>query len=183
MAAHRGRGGQSAVDFLVAYGFAIIVISVAIYVALQLSIFQPQLVPVYCDAAGGFTCKAFLLSANGTFYITLAQSTGSQLDITGVACSTEVSGSGSGPAYGNTGVVPYSSDISAYPDNSLEGGLTMYTDTAAIVKVYCFSSGGVAGGPLGTALTGYLWLNYTSSGLPSGVHSVENVVHFTAKYS
>ncbi len=183
MAAHRGGTGQSAVDFLVSYGFAIIIISVAVYVALQLSIFQPQLVPSYCDAAGGFTCKAFLLSTNGTLYATLVQATGSVLNITGAACSSEVNSTGDGPAFGNIGVRKYASYTQGYPDNSLINGLVMYTDTAAMVKMNCFTGSGLAGSVAGTTFTGYVWLNYTSSGLPSGMHSVESVMHFTAKYS
>ncbi len=174
---------QSAVDFLVSYGFAIIIMSVAVYVALQLSIFQPQLVPVYCDAASDFTCKAFLLSSNGILYMTLSQSTGSQLNITGAACSGSVSSTGNGPAYGNANIVGYSAGPSFYPDNSLVHGVQMYTDSASLVRVYCFNSGGIASGTAGGVFTGYLWLNYTSSGLPNSMHSVQNIVHFTAKYS
>lgn len=173
---------QAATDFMVSYGFAMLIVSIAIYIVLQLSIYQPGLVPVTCSTPQGFFCTSHTLSANGTLRINLEQAVGT-LNITGAACSSSVNSTGNKPAYGNIRVANYSVDPQFYPDGSMANGILTYSDTNFILTIYCYGASGVASGSLGTAFTGYVWLNYTSTALPGWMHTVTRAVQFTAKYS
>ncbi len=181
----KGKGGkaQAAIDFLVSYGITILTVTIAIYIALQLSVFQPQAAPVYCSTAGGFTCKSLLLSQNGVLTISLVQATGSQLNIIGAACASAANSIGNRPAYGNVNVLKYSAAPAYYPDSTIQNGLALYTDNATKIRVYCYGPGGLASGKAGSSFTGYLWLNYTSTGLPSSMRSVIVAASFSGKYS
>jgi hypothetical protein len=81
---------QAAIDFMVSYGMAFIVIAVVFYVALHLAFFNQQLAPSYCNAAPSFSCAAFALNKTGAFAIDLYQATGGTININAAACSSAV---------------------------------------------------------------------------------------------
>lgn len=179
---HR-KGGQAAIDFMVAYGFAILVISIVIYVVLQLAIYQPGLTPESCTGAPGFTCTSYTLSTNGMLSIQLAQAQGGTLNITGAACSSAVNSSGNRPAYGNIGILGYSVVPQFYPSNAMANGMVVYSDVNFIVEVYCYNPTGLTGPSYGSTFNGYLWLNYTNTALPASMRSKPIVAQFTIRYT
>lgn len=168
---------------MVSYGFALLVVGIAVYVALQLTLFQPQLVPTSCTAFPGFSCTSYTIYKNGTLFLSIAQATGTTITVLGAACSTSANSTGNGPLYGNVNVLKYSAAMQFYPDNSLSGGLLAYTDNNFLIKVNCYTSSGTVSSLFGSVFNGYVWLNYTSSGLPSNTYSVTRVVQFSARYS
>lgn len=174
---------QAAIDFMVSYGFAILVIAIAVYVVLQLGIYEPGLTPQSCTASPGFACTSYDLSQNGILDIELAQALGGTLNVTGAACASGASGTGNGPAYGNANVVKYGSKPQYYPDASMANGIMAYGDTLFTVRIYCYNSGGVTGPSYGGLFNGFLWLNYTNTELPSGTHSTVMVAQLTARYT
>ncbi len=68
---------------LISYGVAILVISIALYVVLQLGIFNSRLAPTYCNAAPSFICAGVGLATNGNITVIFSQATGGTLNITG----------------------------------------------------------------------------------------------------
>lgn len=175
---------QAAIDFMVSYGFAILVIAIAVYVVLQLGVYQPGLTPQSCTAEPGFACVSYALFRNGTLDVELAQAQGGTINITGAACASSPNVAGDGPAFGNVNVFRYNSITQQYyPDASMANGIIAYSDTRFTVKTYCYGSGGVAGPSYGSMFNGYLWLNYTNAALPSGMHSTVMVAQLTAKYT
>ena len=77
---------------------------------------------------------------------------------------------------------------SGYPGGSFSP-ITMYSGTSASIQIVCFSSssGGIGGGiqtsAIGSTQIDYVWLNYTTTGLPSGVFTVQRAFQFTTKTS
>jgi hypothetical protein len=179
---------QVAVDFLVSYGIAILIVTVSIYVVLRLGVFGGTLTPSSCNPAPGFGCTDVALSQNGLMIMVFSQATGGAITINGAACSTAINTTGNGPLYGNTKVQASSQFSSGYSGGSFSP-ITMYSGTSASIQIVCFSSsgGGIGGGvqtsTIGSTQTDYVWLNYTTTGLPSGVYTVQRAFQFTTKAS
>lgn len=173
---------QATIDFLTSYGIVIVVVAVVAALIFQFGIFNPQFAPAYCTPAPSFSCSAYAMFTNGTFTFVLTQSIGSSLTITGIGCSSEVNGTGTGPRYGNvqlTGASQY------YPANGFTTGTVLFSNTAKQFSVYCYSAPGSAHatGPLGSTFIGYIWMNYSYSGLPSGYPTMQQVIAFSTTYT
>lgn len=174
---------QASVDMLIAYGIAILIVSIALYVVLELGIFNNRLAPTYCNTAPSFSCAQYAIATNGNLTLIMSQSTTGDLNISGIACSTEANSIGNGPKYGNVGVADYANAISTYPTNQLQHNLLVYPSQNIKVSVYCYTGTGVAALGLGQTFTGYVWFNYTINNLPSSLHNVQQVVSVSAKYT
>ncbi|MGC8651819.1 MAG: hypothetical protein ACP5UH_01030 [Candidatus Micrarchaeia archaeon] len=186
--ARRARKGdaekaQAALDFLIAYGVAILIIAVALYVMYRIGVFNPTIVPSYCNPAPSFMCNLAAINTSGVLTISFAQVTGGEINITGAACSTGVNSTGNGPMYGNIGVKNYSKAPQFYPSTELNGGLDVYSSNSIAMNLYCYSSYGIAKASLGSAFTGYVWINYTYAGLPPTLHNVEEIATVSTKYT
>ncbi len=174
---------QSAIDFLTSYGIAILVIAVAIYVVLQLGVFNYKLAPDYCDPSPGIRCVSVAMQGNGTVILLISQSTGGALNLSGAACSALPNSAASGPKYGNVNVLPYATAPSYYPTNALGKGVELYPGQPLPLTVYCYGPGGRSTGKIGNPYSGFVWLNYTYSGLPDTTHSVQEALSFSTKFT
>lgn len=172
---------QAAVDFMVSYGIALLMLSVAMYVILSLGIFGGSLAPSSCYSSPAFACDDAAFNYNGVLTIVLTQNVGGTINITAAACSGAINATGNAPQFGNTKVQSNSIVPQYYPTNELAYGLNVYSGAPFQLLVYCYTNGGIAQQNLGTVFTGYLWLNYTYIGLPTTVHTVNRVVEFSEK--
>ncbi len=173
---------QSTIDYMVSYGVALAIIAVAIYVMSSFGLFNPYLSPKVCTPASGFICNGYTISSNGIVSVLFSQVTGTTLNINGVACSTNVNlTNASLPAYGNVHVVKYSGMPSAYP-NALASSMVMQSDTANTIEAYCYNNKGYAKSKLGNTFNGYVWINYTVSGLPNK-NNIVRIISITSKYT
>jgi hypothetical protein len=78
---------QAAVEYLSMYGWAIIIVAIAILALAALGVFNPQAyVGQQCAMGGGFSCVSYSMAENGMLFITIAQSTISPILVTGVGC-------------------------------------------------------------------------------------------------
>jgi hypothetical protein len=178
------RKQQAAIDFMVSYGIAMLVIGITIYVILQLGVFNPQIALSTCTPSAGFSCTSYATFRNGTAYFLMTQATGGQINITGSACSTASNTTNDRPKYGNINLLKYSANtLQYYPDNSLQNGLIVYSNTQFSLKSNCYGSSGISKGNLGSIFTGYLWINYTYSNLPNTIHYVTRIATVTTKYT
>ncbi len=154
--------GQAAMDFMASYGLALIIIIVAVALIYIIgnsnnNVFQPS-----CVSYSGFSCGAFFINNSGILNINIAQNTGADLLIKGIACSTTPSSAGDFPEYGNTGV--YNS-IYYYPNADLANGINVNTGSSVTLELYCYNAQGVATQALqGTQFSGYVWINYSVIG-------------------
>ena len=169
---------QAAVDFLMAYGIALIIVSIAIAVMVKLMFLTPTLAISTCTPQPGFACQYYSISTNGILTISLAQDTGTPIDIEGLACSSLPNTTGNKPAYGNIYVT---NSIAYYPPSNSPGtGIILYPGAAQTFNLYCYSSGGIAKGYVGGSFIGYLWLNYT---VPSYGKITQQVASLNLRYS
>lgn len=175
------RKAQSAVDFMTSYGVAIIIVVIAAYVVLRLGIFAGNIAQPVCTSASSFSCVALSLSTNGTATFVLTQAVGGTINIVGAACSSAVGTAGTGPAYGNIGVLNYSAAPQYYPNSALQNGLQMYSGSSKTIQIGCWGPFGLSKENLGDSYTGYIWINYTYEGLPPHLYTVTRVIQFATK--
>lgn len=174
---------QAALDFMVAYSAAFLVIAIALYVVVQLGVFNSRLAPLYCDTDPTFACASVGINTSGGLTVVLAQYTGGTISIAGAACSSQVNGTSNRPLYGNVNVQDYAHAAGFYPNAQFQSPVTLYSGNATALRVYCYaSSGGPATGRISDGFTGYLWLNYTITNLPQK-KIIGRAVSISTKYS
>lgn len=176
-----GARSQATIDFLTSYGIVIAVVTITLVIIFQLGVFSPQFAPKYCNPAAAFSCPAFALFTNGTFTFLLAQSIGASIKITGIGCSSEVNGTGAGPRYGN---VQMTNATLYYPAPGFTNTV-LFTNAPKQFTIYCYDAPGStpATGSLGRTFVGYVWLNYTYSGLPNSYQTTQQVLAFSTTYT
>lgn len=179
---------QASIDMLIAYGVAILLVSIAMYVVLQLGVFNSRITPSYCNPAPSFTCSGYAVDTKGVFTLVFAQSTGATINITGMACSDQQNTSDnappfSSPKYGNINMLAYKGAPQFYPNNQLQNGLIVYSSNQTRVFVNCYDGSGLAKGPLGDGFSGFIWINYTISTLPGNYPNREQIIAFSTKYT
>lgn len=185
---YNAKRAQAALDFIMSYGVAILIITLSLYIVFQLGIFNPSIQISECTPSVGFACNSYAIFSNGTLYTILSQDTGTTLNITGAACSTSVNSitSGSnynGPEYGNVNILSQKKLPYYYSGTSMLNGISAYSGNVFTLTINCYGPIGIANGSLGQTFVGYLWLNYTSSGVPNSIHYVNRVMSFTTKYT
>ena len=187
----RTRKAQSAMEYLMTYGWAILIIAVVLAALFSLGVFNSgALLGTACIAAPGYQCTSPSLSTAGNVVFTFGQNTGSSLYNIGFSCAAASNslgpyiatsgGLGSGFYYlnsGGTGVVQGSSSVPGANGYSLLTSQTVTLPTTGN-GIACYASSGNTllavsgvGGvlPVGTSFSGTIWMNYTSSsGAPSG---------------
>ncbi len=145
-------------------------------------LFTPYITPDTCISSPGFLCVSYTANHNGTMNLRFSQLTGTTINIHGAACSIKVNTTNASlPAYGNIHVVPYSAMRSAYPNNALSSPMSVYSDSSNTLLLYCYTGSGYATSKLGNTFIGYVWLNYTTSGLSKT--NIVRVASITSKYT
>jgi len=158
----RSLKAQAAVDFMMSYGIALIIIFIAVAVIYKVSVLSPVLAISSCTAAPGFECESYALNVNGILALQLSQATGGSIIVRGAACSSQPNNTGNKPAFGN---IKVANAIAYYPPgNSVGTGLSVYSGGSGTMNMYCYLQPGIAKGMLGNSYIGYIWLNYTVPG-------------------
>ena len=84
--------GQSAMESLMTYAWAAIVLLAVLVVLFYLGAFSPQgATPKSCVFGAGFTCYEYGVDEAGQLYLDLSQATGKQVTVTRIGCGTGVS--------------------------------------------------------------------------------------------
>ena len=152
---------QSAMEYLMTYGWAILIIAVVLGALFSLGVFG-NLLGNHCVTTPGWSCISATLSTSGSLVMDIGQATGSTIYLRNAACSATATSNGY-PAYGPN-----------ITSTTLNAGTSFSTTTVAngqtfTLTVPCYSSSGSTTYTLGQAFTGYVWLNYS---LSSGGSSV-----------
>jgi hypothetical protein len=82
-----GSAAQSAIEFLITYGWAVLVIAAILAVLFELNVFSPTL-PNTCLSSTPFECQSPLLSETGTLSVTIGE-LGSTMNVTGLNCTAD----------------------------------------------------------------------------------------------
>ena len=180
---------QSAMEYLMSYGWAILIIAVVIAVMFELGLFNGPPIGNTCIGSVGFSCQSAIFTNGGYLHFELGQATGHTIYINGIACSQNTSANGY-PMYGNIGVTPngnidgyatisgnstYLPYTPGYDSNYIELQSGSYTN----VSVPCYDGiNSIAQLPLGQVFKGTIWLNYSTV---KGYHAPYYIVPVTAK--
>lgn len=137
-------------EYLMTYGWAILIIAVVLAVLFQLGVFgSSNFIGTSCLANVGFTCANPILNTTGYLSVEIGQAGVNFLNVTGIACVNST----------------------AAPASFQQLALSIPASESVPVIFQC----PVSGSSLGTPFTGYLWLKYNSStqnGLESQIAAV-----------
>ena len=139
---------QSAMEYLMTYGWAILIIAVVLGALFSLGVFNSaSLVGTTCIPLSGYYCANPVLSTSGTLTLTIGQATGTSYS--------------SVTAY----FVPSGSTFStSYPSSPSNFAL----NSGQTVTVTFSNLPGIGSSPsLGTLLTGQIWLVYSTASASS----------------
>lgn len=144
---------QSAMEYLLTYGWALLVLAIVLSVIAWL-LFAAPTTPQVCLLSAGLTCQSAVISTNGMLQINLLQSTQDPIRVTAIGCTNPSSLThmqGSNP-----------------PSNSV----TLAVGSNHTFYVQCYSNSAAFSGVIGTGYSGTLIINYTDtySGFPSTVY-------------
>jgi hypothetical protein len=82
--------GQSAMEFLMTYGWAVMVMLVVIAVLFTLGVFNPQnAAPNSCVLPSGLSCFGYAISDGGVLWLDIGQATGDDIVINEIGCSAK----------------------------------------------------------------------------------------------
>ena len=78
---------QSAMEYLISYGWMLIILGIAIVTIFELGFFNTQGItgPV-CTIQDGWSCVHYIMNTNGIVELTLQQTTGNPITVTSIAC-------------------------------------------------------------------------------------------------
>ena len=146
---------QSAMEYLMTYGWAILIIAVVLAALFELGVFNgSNLAPQACIAQAGFVCKNPVYTANG-IGITFGQTTGMEYFDSFMFIAAE------GEPLNSMGIPQNFTD----PSNGLFiGNLLPGQTVGADFNSSKFAHGQIpANAPIGTPFAGYVWLGYCLS--------------------
>ncbi len=142
---------QSAMEYLITYGWAIIIIAVVLGALYGMGVFNlNNVVSSQCLLQSGFSCESISMPSSGVLSINLLQATEAPINITAIGCNTN------------------STDVTL---QSVSPPVTIEIGGNATFAVQCYSGSSPFSGPVGSVFNGYLWINYTNleTGFPGTV--------------
>lgn len=165
---------QSAMEYLMTYGWGILIIAIVLAVLYSLGVFNlNNQAATVCQGVPGYSCQGIILSTQGYLSFELSQNTGTPFYNMQVAC-VPTSGNQGPYIAGGTNPFQYISTLTgsdvAQPTAPVSGNdLGMASGQSAFISnVVCYSS---AGNPLnagntviGSSYQGSLYINYTING-------------------
>jgi hypothetical protein len=192
-------------EYLMTYGWAILIIAVVLAALFSLGVFSSgSLLGTSCVGSPGYQCTNPVLSTSGNVAFTFGQNTGSTIYNVGFICAaitnslgpyiTAPGGIGGNLEFLNSGGTSVSSVVpSGSTGFSLLSGQTVALPSTGN-GVVCYASTGntlaVSDGnpvPVGTAFSGSIWMNYTTSSGTPGTSSnpwyITKIASVTVKVS
>ncbi len=148
---------QSAMEYLMTYGWAILIIIIVLGVLYLLGVFSPNgLLGNQCNVQFKYSCTGLTIATNGTASFLLGQNTGSNFYNVEVACTESINSTG-GPYAGSSPWFVLTSE--------LDSGTSVQVNNT---PCYSTTSSLLGTQTIGTTFDGYLWLRYTTAPTPEG---------------
>ncbi len=176
-------------EYLMTYGWAILIIAVVLGALFALGVFSGVGVGTACVAGPGYLCQTITLGPNGNLSFTFGQSTGSLIYNIGMGCaSTSTSQGLPNPAnamvfIGTSGAATPNVVANSALTSNFAGSLNLGSGaTTSVSALKCFSTtaNALASPAIGTSFSGALWVNYTlGSGAPGGSNPMLTVKYAT----
>jgi hypothetical protein len=144
---------QAAIEYLTTYGWALIIIALAVAVVFSLISSSPP--QQQCILPAGLSCSSFFIATNGMLSVVLQQVTQTPINITSLACNTN-------PVFANA----------QQPYNPPSNQVPIQIGGSSQLNVQCWTSAAKFSGSVGTTFYGYLFVNYTDqfTGFPHTVY-------------
>jgi hypothetical protein len=172
-------------EYLMTYGWAILIIMVVLAVLFYLGVLNPSNVtPNQCMFPPGFTCVTNQLHVNNSLYLVVGVGAGKTIRVNGVACTQNGSitfpSSGMILWSGTTYNVAYQPNVTV-PSGSQATLADPNSPMAWVKNVTCTDSNqaAISGAILGQVYNGRIYLNYTET--DTGLNRIA-VGTYTAKY-
>jgi hypothetical protein len=148
-------------EFLMTYGWSILIIAVVLGALFQLGIFTGSTTTgTACLSSMGFLCKTPQLITDGTLTFNFGQNTGSTLYNLELACAASANTLGPYPitAFNSIASTGFSLPASN-TGNTVTNGQTM-----VVSELPCYTNTGtpLSSPAMGTNFSGYIWVNYTT---------------------
>jgi len=133
---------QSAMEYLMTYGWAILLLGIVLASLYALGLFSPSsFVQSQCLLQANFGCMNAYITSSGILTVNIEQNTQSPINITSIGCNSNAT---------------YSNMKQISPPLDLPIG-SNYTFT-----VQCYQGTSPYSGPVGSLFKGYLLFNYTN---------------------
>lgn len=164
---------QAAMEYLMTYGWALLVIVIVIAILVSLNLFSA---PQGCSfERPGFTCGSPVIDTNGKLFLPLTNANPNNIKLVGVVCTADkVQEAPSAPASGQPG---YFNEQMIYKQSTYEVSNGTYAPS-------CTKGGALFSGPAGTEFSGKVWVFYKNeedgTGYPTRTVSA-NLVTKTVK--
>jgi len=170
------RKGQTAMEYLMTYGWAILIIMVVLAVLFYLGVLNPSSVtPSQCVFPAGFTCVTNQLKTSGKLYLVIGQGTGKTIMITGITCTQNTS-----MDFPTSGVISFGGNNNVNVSSGSQVTLGNPTFNGFVNQTNCtMANGSIMTGTVGGVYNGKIYINYTE--LDSGLVRVVTGT-YTAKY-
>jgi hypothetical protein len=138
---------QTAIEYLITYGWAILIMAVVLSALFFLGVFNPGIFAGQeCLLPAGFSCSSFYLYPNGMLSLNLLQVTQSPINVTAIGCST------------NQTILNMQA-----PYNPPSNQIYMPIGSNYTFTLFCYQGNSVYTGKIGSLFDGYLVINYTST--------------------
>ncbi|MDE1851369.1 MAG: hypothetical protein KGH69_01615 [Candidatus Micrarchaeota archaeon] len=184
---------QSAMEYLMTYGWAILVIAIVMVSLFSLGLFSGGFTPTACIAFSGYQCSSpvltHVLSSGGTsttvaqLQFTFGQNTGSTVYnvIIGAAPQSSALSSAGFPTTinGYNGMITTNSGATGVYGSP--SGITSLVTGGTTVVTIDMTTSQVATNALGTAYSGYLWMNYSVSSATAAASTAVKVATISIK--
>ena len=132
---------QSAMEYLMTYGWAILIVAVVLAALYQLGFFSgTNFITTSCIAESGFTCQKPVMNVTGYVQVDIGQISNGTMTVTGYACTNNTQSPSS--------------------FNTYSGTMALVSGQVQQAVVKCPG----VGGQVGSAFRGYIWIQYTFAG-------------------
>ena len=144
--------GQSAMEYLMTYGWAILVIIIVIAVLFYIGVLNPRNVtPTSCAFPPGISCASFKLAEDNTLTLRIGQAVGHRITVTNASC-LQAGASDPGIDTNWTMFLP-THEIGSGEQDTSDISLTCEDSTG----------GAIPAGIIGETVKLKVWLNYTEA--------------------
>ncbi len=134
---------QSAMEYLMTYGWAILIIGVVLAALYELNVFTPSnYISPICTLPAGFTCESNFLYGNGLILLNIGYTNIDPIAVTQIGCNSNQT-----TAHLYTYATP----------------VAMNAGENTTFKVVCYQGNTTFSGPLDTVFAGSIAINYTDT--------------------
>lgn len=136
---------QAALQYLMTYGWAILVIAIVVAALAALGVFSVSPFGNNCIFSEGFSCSSMTISSTGVASFMLVNGYSYPVNVTAVGCNSNLT-------------VAHMQRVTSTLSNSIY----LTVDSSAPFNVQCWTGGSTFSGHLNAPFTGYIVVNYTS---------------------